>query len=170
MAWIPDVSRTLVTIKRLEKREDLVENSIKLFQAFFDDMYDPAEFATRMELLGRLRSESEGRFIDPEIEAAEETAIRDPAAGVDLVVDRLHGLAPLFDVTNEPDGHMQTPMVGAGIHYHAALLVRAMKQSGIGEQQYGFGDDVRRPFRKMKRLWLQYGEADSSTLLTIRSL
>ena len=170
MAWIPDVSRTLVTIKRLERREDLLENCIKLFQSFFDDMYSPSEFVKRMELLDRLRSESEGRFIDPEIEAAEETAIRDPVAGVELVVDRLHGLAPLFDAPNGPDGPMQTPMVAAGIHYHAALLVRAMRQSGIAEQQYGFGDDVRPAFHALEKLWHRYGDADSVTLLTIRSL
>ena len=31
MAWIPDVSRTLVIIKRLEKQEELLEDSIELF-------------------------------------------------------------------------------------------------------------------------------------------
>ena len=170
MAWIPDVSRTLVIIKRLEQREDLLEDSIKLFHAFFNHMHGPEEFAKRMAELGKLLSQSEGYFVDPEIAAAVETAVRDPAAGVQLVVGRLHGLAPLFDVPYEPDGSGHTPLLAAGIHYHASLLVRAMRRSGIGEQRYGYGDDVGPAFRVLERLWLRYGEADSATLLTIRSL
>ena len=82
MAWIPDVSRTLVIVKRLEKQEDLLEDSTELFQAFLKDMHSPEEFAKRMEGLGELLSESEGYYVDPEIAVAVETAIRDPAAGV----------------------------------------------------------------------------------------
>ena len=170
MAWIPDVSRTLVIIKRLEKQEDLLQDSIKLFQAFYEDIHSPEQFAERMEELGELLSESEGYFVDPEIAAAVETAIGDPAAGVQLVVDRLHNLGPLFDVPYEPDGCGPTSLVAASIHYHASLLVRAMRWSSIGEQQYGYGDDVGPAFRALKQLWLRYGEADSPTLLTIRSL
>ena len=170
MAWIPDVSRTLVIVKRLEEQEDLLEDSTELFQAFFEDMHGPEEFAERMEELGELLSESQGYFVDPEIAAAVETAIRDPAAGVQLVVDRLHKLAPQFDVPYEPDGSGHTPLVAAAIHYHSSLLVRAMRRSGSGEQRYGYGDDVGPAFRELKRLWLRYGEADSPTLLTIRSL
>ena len=170
MAWIPDVSRTLVTIKRLEKQEDLLGDSIKLFQYFFEDMHSPEEFTRRMEELDELLSESQGYFVDPEVAAAVETAIRDPAAGVKLVVDRLRKLAPLFDVPYEPDASGHTPLVAAAIHYHASLLVRAMRRSGIGEQQYGYGDDVGPAFLVLKRLWLRYGEADSPTLFTIRSL
>ena len=170
MAWIPDVSRTLVIIKRLEKQEDVLGDSVELFQAFFSHTYSPEEFTKRMEELGELLSESQGHFVDPEIAAAVETAIRDPAAGVELVVDRLHELAPLFDVSYEPDGSGHTPLVAASIHYHASLLVRAMRRSSIGEKQYGYGDDVGPVFMVLKQLWLRYGEADSPTLLTIRSL
>ena len=170
MAWIPDVSRTLVIVKRLEKQEDLLEDSTELFQAFFEDMHSPEEFAKRMEELGELLSESQGYFVDPEIAAAVETATRDPAAGAQLVVDRLHDLAQLFDVPYEPDGSGHTPLVAAAIHYHASLLVRAMRRSSVGEQQYGYGDDVGPAFRELERLWFRYGEADSPTLLTIRSL
>ena len=138
MAWIPDVSRTLVIVKRLEEQEDLLEDSTELFQAFFEDMHGPEEFAERMEELGELLSESQGYFVDPEIAAAVETAIRDPAAGVQLVVDRLHKLAPQFDVPYEPDGSGHTPLVAAAIHYHSSLLVRAMRRSGSGEQRYGW--------------------------------
>ena len=170
MGWIPDVSRTLVIIKRLEKQADLLEDSVDLFQTFFEDMHSPTQFANRMEELGEFLSESQGHYVDPEIAAAVETAIRDPAAGVQLVVDRLHKLAPLFDVPYEPDASGHTPLVAAGIHYHASLLVRAMRRSSIGKQQYGYGDDVGPAFQVLKRLWLRYGEADSPTLLTIRSL
>lgn len=170
MAWIPDVSRTLVIVKRLEQQEDLLKDSTELFQAFFEDMHTPEQFVKRMEELGALLSESQGYFVDPEIAAAVENAIRDPAAGVQLVVDRLHKLAPEFDVPYEPDGSGHPPLVAAAIHYHATLLVRAMRRSGIGEQQYGYGDDVGPPFRELERLWFRYGEADSPTLLTIRSL
>ena len=170
MAWIPDVSRTLVTIERLEKQEDLLGDSIKLFLYFFEDMHSPEEYAKRMEELRELLSVSQGYFVDPEIAAAVETAIRDPAAGVQLVVDRLHKLAPQFDEPYEPDGSGRAPLVAAAIHYHASLLVRAMRMSGIGEQQYGYGDDVGPAFRELERLWFRYGEADSPTLLTIRSL
>ena len=170
MAWIPDVSRTLVIIKRLEKQEELLEDSIELFQVFFNHTYSPEQFAKRMEELSKLLSESQGYFVDPEIAAAVETAVNDPAAGAQLVVDRLHRLASLFDVPYEPDGTGHTPLVAAGIHYQAALLVRAMRRSSIGEQQYGYGDDVGPAFRVLERLWLRYGEADSPTMLTIRSL
>lgn len=170
MAWIPDVSSTLVIIKRIERREDLLEDSIRLFQAFFNDAYGPEQFARRMEDIGKILSESRGYFVDPEVAAAVEISIRNPAAGVALVVDRLHKLAPLFDVPYEPDRSGHTPLVAAGIHYHASLLVRAMKQSSTGNQQYGYGDDVGPAFRVLERLWLLYGEADSQTLLTIRSL
>ena len=170
MAWISDVSRTLVIVKRLEGQADLFQDSIELFRAFFEDMHSPEEFAQRMGELGELLSESEGYFVDPEIAAAVETAIRDPATGAQLVVDRLHSLAPLFDVPYEPDGLGHTPLVAAGIHYHASLLVRAMRRSGNRKQQYGYGDEVGPAFRKLERLWFRYGEADSPTLLTIRSL
>ena len=86
------------------------------------------------------------------------------------MVDRLHELAPLFDVPYEPDASGHTPLVAASIHYHATLLVRAMRWSSIGAQQYGYGDDVGPAYRVLERLWLRYGEADSPTLLTIRSL
>ena len=170
MAWIPDVSRTLVIIKRLEKQEELLEDSIELFQVFFNHTYSPEQFAKRMEELGKPLSESQGYFVDPEIAAAVETAVNDPAAGAQLVVDRLHRLASPFDVPYEPDGTGHTPLVAAGIHYQAALLVRAMRRSSIGEQQYGYGDDVGPAFRVLERLWLRYGEADSPTMLTIRSI
>ena len=170
MGWIPDVSRTLVLVKRLEKQANLLEDSVELFQVFFEDMHSPEQFAKRMEELGELLSESQGYYVDPEIKAAVEIAIRDPAAGVRLVVDRLHKLKPLFDVPYEPDESGHTPLLAAGIHYHASLLVRAMRLSGIGGQQYGYGDDVGPAYRSLERLWLRYGEADSPTLLTIRSL
>ena len=70
----------------------------------------------------------------------------------------------------EPDGSGRAPLVAAAIHYHATLLIRAMRRSGIGEQQYGYGDDVGPPFRELERLWFLYGEAESPTLLSIRSL
>ena len=78
MAWIPDVSRTLVLVKRLEKQEDLLGDSVELFQAFFEDMHSPEQFAKRMEELGELLSESQGYYVDPEIAAAVETAITRP--------------------------------------------------------------------------------------------
>ena len=59
MAWIPDVSRTLVIIKRLEKQEELLEDSIELFQVFFNHTYSPEQFAKRMEELNRNRVEHE---------------------------------------------------------------------------------------------------------------
>ncbi len=170
MAWIPDVSRTLVIVKRLESQEDLLKDSTDLFQTFFEDMHSPEQFARRMEELGELLSESQGYYVDPEVADAVETAVRDPAAGARLVIDRLHKLAPLFEVPYEPDGPGHTPLVAAAIHYHASLMVRAMRRSGIGEQQYGYGDDVGPAFRELERLWFLYGEADSPTLLTIRSL
>ena len=168
MAWIPDVSRTLVIIKRLEKQEDLLKDSTELFLAFFNEAYSPEQFAQRMREVDKYLSQ--GHFIDPEIAAAVDIAIQDPGEGVQLVVDRLHRLAPLLDVPCEPDEPGHNPPVAAGIHYHASLLVRAMRQSGIGEQQYGYGDGVGPPFRALEGLWPRYGEADSPTLLTIRSL
>ena len=170
MAWIPDVSSTLVTIKRLEEQEDLLEDSIRLFRAFLNLTYSPEQFSERMEELGKLLSESQGYFVDPEIASAVETAVRDPAAGAQLVVDRLCKLAPLYEAPCEPDEIVHTPFTAAGIHYHASLLIRAMRGSSTGEQQYGYGGHVEPAFRVLERLWLRYGEADSPTLLTIRSL
>ena len=65
--------------------------------------------------------------------------------------------------------HSRTLTPASPVHYYSALY-RAMRRSGIGEQEYGYGDDVGPVFRVLKRLWLRYGEADSPTLLTIRSL
>ena len=170
IGWIPDVSRTLVLVKRLEKQANVLGDSVELFRAFFEEMHSPGQFVKRMEEIGEVLSESQGYYVDPEIANAVQTAIRNPAAGVQLVVDRLYKLAPLFDVPSEPSRAEHTPLVAAGIHYHAALLVRAMRLSGIGEQQYGYGDDVGPAYRSLEPLWLRYGEADSPTLLTIRSL
>ena len=58
MAWIPDVSRTLVILKRLEGQENLLEDSTELFQAFFEDMHTPEQFVKRMKELDKLLSES----------------------------------------------------------------------------------------------------------------
>ena len=170
MGWIPDVSRTLVLVKRLENQANLLGDSVELFQVFFEDMHSPEQFIKRMEELGKLHAESQGYYIDPEIAEAVQTAIRNPEAGVQLVVDRLHKLAPLFDVPSAPNGAEHTPLVAAGIHYHAALLVRTMRQNGTGQQQYGYGGEVGPAFQVLERLWLRYGEADSRTLLIIRSL
>ena len=87
MAWIPDVSRTLVILKRLERQEDLLKDSTELFQAFFEDVHSPEQFARRMEELGELLSESQGYYVDPEVAAAVETAVRGPSAGARLVID-----------------------------------------------------------------------------------
>ena len=170
MAWIPDPNRALTIIKRLERREKFLDNSIELFQAFFKESHSPDQYPKRMEEIGSLLAEGTGYYVDPEIPQAMDSAILDPGAGVRLVVDRLHGLAPLFDVPYKPDEPEDASSLEAAIHYHATLLVRAMRQSSIGEQPYGYGDDISPAYRELERLWLRYGEANSVTLLTIRSI
>ena len=170
MAWIPDPNRALTIIKRLERREKFLDNSIELFQAFFKESHSPDQYPKRMEEIGSLLAEGTGYYVDPEIAQAMDSTILDPDAGVRLVVDRLHGLAPLFDVPYKPDEPEDASSLKAAIYYHATLLVRAMRQSSIGEQRYGYGDDISPAYRELERLWLRYGEANSVTLLTIRSI
>ena len=170
MAWIPDPNRALGIITKLERREKFLDNSIELFQAFFKESHSPDQYPKRMEEIGSLLAERTGYYVDPEIAQAMDLAILDPDAGVRLVVDRLHGLAPLFHVPYKPDEPEDASSLKAAIHYHATLLVRAMRQSSIGEQRYGYGDDIVPAYHELERLWLRYGEANSVTLLTILSI
>ena len=170
MAWIPDPSRALIVIRKIESQENLLADSTELFQAFFEESHSPEQFFKRMGEVGSHLTEGSGFYVDEEIAVAMELAIRDPTAGVRLVVDRLLLLGKLFHIPYEVDEPENATVFAAAIHYHATLLVRAMRQSIIGDQQYGYGDDVGPAHRELERLWCRYGEADSITLLTIRSI
>ena len=159
MAWIADPNRALIIIKRLERREKFLDNSIELFQAFFKESHSPDQYPKRMEEIGSLLAEGTGYYVDLEIAQAMDSAILDPDAGVRQVVDRLHELAPLFDVPYKPDEPEDASSLEAAIHYHATLLVRAMRQSTIGEQRYGYRDDTVPAYHELERLWLRYGES-----------
>ena len=119
MAWIPDPNRALGIITKLERREKFLDNSIELFQAFFKESHSPDQYPKRMEEIGSLLAERTGYYVDPEIAQAMDLAILDPDAGVRLVVDRLHGLAPLFHVPYKPDEPEDASSLKAAIHYHA---------------------------------------------------
>ena len=170
MAWIPDPNKALTIIKRLETGEDFLASSMELFLTFFNESHSPEQFSKRMAQVGSLLAQGTGHYVDPEIAAAMDSAIHDPDTGVRLVVDRLHGLAPLFDVPHKTVELGDNSFLEAAICYHATLLVRAMRQSSVGEKPYGYGDHVAPAHHELDRLWLRYGEAHSVTLLTIRSL
>ena len=159
MAWIPVPSRAITIIQRLERKENFLDNSIELFQACFKESHSPDQYPKRMEEIGSVLAEGTGYYVDLEIAQAMGSAILDPDAGVRLVVDRLHGLAPLFYVPYKPDGPEDASSLEAAIHYHATLLVRAMRQSSIGEQRYGYGDDIVPAYHELERLWLRYGRS-----------
>ncbi len=102
--------------------------------------------------------------------------MRDPVAGVRLVVERLHGLESQLSAPYMPDGREDRLTLGAAIHYRATLLVRAMRLCAVEGQEFGYGDDVSRFHNELEQLLARYGEIDkygdahAETLLSICSI
>ena len=169
MAWIPDPDRVLVIVERLENNEYLLENAIELFLAFFTESNSPEEFPKRMAELKGIHERGRDTYKDPEIGQAMNLVMSDPDAGAQLVIDRLHGLGELFEFPYKPDEPEDVSILAAAIHYHATLLVRAMRQSGTGDQEFGYGDDVAPIQQELERLFLRCGDVDYETLGNMRS-
>lgn len=166
MAWIPDPSRALVIIKRLETGKCLLENAIELFSAFFTETHSPEQFPKRMEVI---RANKTGHYVDPEIASAMELAMSCPDAGVQLVIKRLDGLADMFNVAYQPDEPEDAVKLLAAIHYQATLLVRAMRLSSNSAQEFGYGDDVASLHGELEGLLLRCGDLDPELLRSMRS-
>lgn len=134
MSWIPDPPVILVLLQRIEKEENLLQDSSELFWRFYLQSIDPDQFKERTEFwINRQLEDSPkgGGFQDPKIR---DYILSGSEKLSQVIIDKLDELSERKYVSYPPDEKEDPVALSVYLYIEASRLARFLKSEQYSER------------------------------------